>query len=136
MPRDRGGIMEEIDKLIEFYREHMPENVALIKNEKRHNEVEQAIKDIAQFVYETDEAARVSVQPDDLTGTSITVEIIADVVVIDMVDKFCDALRKADNFEVCAKTNGKICLGLVFEGVFKPAPPKEEPFPEYFNEEK
>lgn len=135
MPRIHGGIMKEIDRLIEFYQAYMPKNVALVKDKERHVEVEQAIRDVAAFVYESDEQAKITVQPDDLTGSSIIVEIIADLVVIDMVDKFCDALRKADNFEVYAKTNGQVGLGLVFEKVFKPAPPKDEPFPEYYKDE-
>lgn len=135
MPRNHGGIMKDIDKIIEFYQSYMPKNVALVKDKKRHAEVEQAIKDIASFAYESDEFANVVVEPDDITGSSIMVEITADLVVIDMIDKFCEALRKVDNFEVYAKENGKIVLGLVFEDVFKPAPPKDEPFPEYYKDE-
>lgn len=115
-----------IDALIKFYEDHMPRSVVLVKNKQRYEEIKQAIQDIADFVWNTDKNAIINVTPDDLTGTSICVEIIASLVVIDMVDKFCDALRKANNFEVYPREDGNIGFGLVFENVFDAAQPKSE----------
>ncbi len=114
-----------IDELLAYYEEHMPQNVILVKNHKRYDEVKQAIQDIADFVWDTDDNAKINVNPDDLTGSSICVEIIASLVVIDMIDKFCGALSKANNFEVYPREDGNIGLGIVFEGVFDAAPPKK-----------
>jgi len=114
-----------IDALLAYYEDHMPKNVILVKNHQRYDETKQAIQDIADFVWETDKNAKINVTPDDLTGSSICVEIIASLVVIDMIDKFCDALRKANNFEVYPREDGNIGLGIVFEGVFDAAPPKK-----------
>ncbi len=114
-----------IEAIIAYYEENMPQNVILVKNHKRYDEVKQAIQDIADFVWDTDESAQINVNPDDLTGSSICVEIIASLVVIDMIDKFCNALRKANNFEVYPREDGNIGLGIVFEGVYDPAPPKK-----------
>lgn len=126
---------KELKRIIEFYRDYMPKNVVLVKNQPRHTEVENAIREIANLVLSSDEQAKITIQPDELTGSSLTVEIITDLLVIDIVDKFCDALRFADNFEVFPKPNGKIGLGIVFENVFKAAPPHEEPFPDFYNDE-
>lgn len=118
--------MDEIDALLQYCEAHLPKTVYLVKNKARYDEVKQAIQDIADFVWETDENAKINVAPDELTGTSIGVEIIASLVVIDMVDKFCNALHKANNFEVYPRTDGNVGLGLMFEGVFDPAPPYKQ----------
>lgn len=113
-----------VDALLAYYEDHMPHNVVLIKNKQRYDETKQAIQDIADFVWATDDNAIINVNPDGLTGSSICVEIIACLVVIDMIDKFCEALRKANNFEAYPRDDGSIGLGIVFEGVFDAAPPK------------
>ena len=114
---------DEIDALLSYLEEHTPKTVYLIKNKPRYDEVTQAIKKFADFVWAVDDKAKITVRPDDLTGTSICVEVITNLVVIDMVDDFCDVLRKANNFEVYPRTDGKIGLGLVFERAFDVAPP-------------
>ena len=83
-----------IDALLAYYEDHMPKNVILVKNHQRYDETKQAIQDIADFVWETDKNAKINVTPDDLTGSSICVEIIASLVVIDMIDKFRSEERR------------------------------------------
>lgn len=117
---------DEIDALLSYYKDHMPKNVVLTPNHERFNEAEQAVQDIMNFVWETDENAQVNIAPDELTGSSVCVEITASLVVIDMVDKFCSALQKANNFEVYPREDGNIGLGIVFEDVFVPAPTKSK----------
>lgn len=114
---------KEIDAIIKCYEEHMPKVAVLKKNTKRYVDVKKAMQDIADFVWETDENAKISVSGDELTGTSALMTITTSLVVIDMIDKFCKALSKADNFEICANENGTITLGIVFEGVCEAAIP-------------
>ena len=114
---------KEIDALIAIYHKKMPNNVALVKNKERYDEIECAIKDIAELVLCCDSQAKIDISPDELTGSSVCVTISSSLVVIDIVDKFCDALRKADNFEVYPRSDGSIGLGIVFEDAFKSANP-------------
>jgi len=122
---------DEVDSFMEYYKQHMPKTIVLAKNKPRYDEVMKAIEDISNFVWETDSNADIDVYPDDLTGCAMCVKIVASLVVIEMVDKFCEALGKANNFEIYPRTDGNVCLGIVFEDVFKPAPPHNEPFPEF-----
>ena len=119
----RKNNLDEIDTILSVLMSHMPQTVYLVKNKQRYAEVEDAIKAIANFVWSVDESAKITAEPDELTGTSICVEVTAGLVVIDMVDKFCEVLQKANNFEIFPKDDGKIGLGIVFEGAFEPAPP-------------
>lgn len=114
-----------IDVLLAYYEEHMPETSLLIKNQTRYDEVKEAAQCIIDFVKETDNNAIINMSTDDITGSSICLEITASLIVIDMVDKFCDALRVADNFEVCPKADGSIMLGIVFERMYNTAEPKK-----------
>lgn len=117
------GIDKEIDVILKYYEEHMPKVAILKKNNERYDEAKQAIKEIADFVWETDENADIQIMPDELTGTSALMTITTSLVVIDMIDKFCNALSKANNFEICAKKNGMISMGIVFEGVCEAVKP-------------
>ena len=114
-----------IDALLAKLEELLPETAVFVKNKERYDEAQQAIREISDFVWQTDKNAKINVFPDELIGSSLCVEIIASLVVIEMVDKFCDALRKADNFEIYPREDGNIALGLVFEDAWVPAPPRQ-----------
>ncbi len=105
--------------LIKILQEKMPETTYLAKNKERYNEVKQAIQDIADFAWASDPTAKINVSPDGITGTSIGLEIITDLFIVDCLDKFCDALRKGDTFEVCPRTDGSVYVNITFEDVFE-----------------
>lgn len=114
----------EVDNLLEWYKKLMPKTVYLTKNKVRYNEALKAISEIVSCTVASDSSAEIKVEPDQLTGTSLCVEINASLVIINMLDKFCTALQKADNFEVIPLTNGNVSLGLTFEDVFVPVFPR------------
>ena len=88
-----------------------------------YQEAIRAIYDIASCILAADKNARIDCFPDQLTGSSLCLEITTSLVVIDMVDRFCSALKKADSFEFYPRTDGLIGFGVVFENTFVPAPP-------------
>lgn len=111
-----------LDELLACYKKHMPKTAYLMKNPDRYSEVEKAVKAISDFALAIDSNAQVEAKPDELTGSSLCLEITTDLIVVDEIDKFCSAISKADTFEVCPLTNGKIFFGLTFEDAWIPAP--------------
>lgn len=125
-PLHKGGLSvkdEKIQELLKVYKELMPEGVVLVKNKERYEEVRSIIQEISDFAWDVCESAEIDIRPDELTGASICMEVVTDLFVVDHMDKFCEALKKANNFEIYPRTDGRVGLGLVFKKVFSPAPP-------------
>lgn len=112
-----------VDQLLETYKSLMPKTVYLVKNKQRYDEVVKAICEIASCAVDADRSAKVKISPDPLTGSSLCLEVTASLIVVDLLDKFCSALKKANNFEVLPRTDGFIEFNVVFEDAFVPAPP-------------
>ncbi|MCL2255841.1 MAG: hypothetical protein FWC11_03165 [Firmicutes bacterium] len=103
-----------------------------IINKKRFDNAISAINTIFALISESNpNRTAISLKQDDLLGTALDIEIITDVAIIDDLETFCNALRKADVYETCSLTNGKHSIGISFEDVFDFAPPTNSPFPEY-----
>lgn len=115
--------LDVVDQLTEVYKALMPKTVYLIKNKSRYDEAVKAICEIASCAVEADRDAKVKVCPDALTGSSLCLEITASLIVVDLLDKFCAALKKANNFEVYPKTDGLLNFNVIFEDAFVAAPP-------------
>lgn len=113
---------DSLNKLLAFYKMHMPKTSYLIKNPDRYPEVEKAVKEINDFALSIDNPAKVVAKPDDLTGSSLCLEITTNLIVVEEIDKLCSLLIKADTIEVHPFKNGKITLGLTFEDAWIPAP--------------
>ena len=114
---------DSIKQLAKVYESLMPTTIVLAKNKPRFTEAMEAIQKIADLVWDSDEKATINVAPDELTGTSICVNIKTDLFVVDRVMKLCDALCKADTFEVTPLIDGFVGIGITFEKAFVPAPP-------------
>lgn len=112
-----------VDQLLETYKVLMPKTVYLVKNKKRYDEIVKAICEIASCAVEVDSDAKVRISPDALTGSSLCLEVTASLIVVDLLDKFCSALKKANNFEVYPRTDGLLNFNIVFEDAFVAAPP-------------
>lgn len=112
-----------VDQLLETYKALMPKTVYLVKNKKRYDEIVKAICEIASCAVEVDSDAKVRISPDALTGSSLCLEVTASLIVVDLLDKFCSALKKANNFEVYPRTDGLLNFNIVFEDAFVAAPP-------------
>lgn len=115
--------LDVVDQFLETYKALMPKTVYLVKNKGRYDEVVKAICEIAAFAVDADSDAKVKVSPDPLTGSSLCLQVTASYIVIDLLDKFCAAIKKASNFEICARTDGLIEFNVVFEDAFVAAPP-------------
>ena len=115
---------DPIDVLLDYYVEHMPKTVYLMKNPDRYPVVEKAVREIAEMAQVCDSDAKIEIEPDELTGSSLCLTITSNLFVIDEIDKFCAALKEADTFEACPLTNGNVSISMTFEDAWIPAPPK------------
>lgn len=115
-----------INQLIDAYERLMPQTVYLAKDKAKYGAVLQSVEAIKSFVQDFDDGAKIKIAPDDLTGSSLIVEIETTLVVVDVIDKFCEALKVADNFEIYARRGGNIGIGIVYEDVYKPVQPKKK----------
>ena len=115
--------MDTIDMLLNVYKKLMPETVYLVKNKERYPNIEKTVKAISDMVFNIDEEAMIKVSPDELTGTSLCMEIVTNLFVIDDIDEFCEVLKEATTFEATPFTNGKLHIGFTFEDAWLPAPP-------------
>lgn len=120
MKRDR------IDELLDYYVEHMPTTVYLVKNTDRYSIIEKAVREIAEMALLYDNSAKIEIRPDELTGTTLCLYITSSLFVIDEIDKFCVSLKAADTFEACPLTTGDISVSLTFKDAWMPAPPKQK----------
>lgn len=116
---------DPIDLLLEEYVRLMPKTAYLMKNPDRYPAVEKAAREIADMALKCDEDAKIEIYPDELTGSALCLKITADVIVMDMIDKFCEALKVADTFETGALTNGQVFMAITFEDAWIPAPPRQ-----------
>lgn len=116
---------DEIDELLAFYEEHMPKTVYLMKNPDRYPIIENAVKEISEMARACDADAKIKIYPDDLTGSTLCLEITSSLFVIDVIDKFCDALKVANTFEACPLTTGDVSVSMTFQDAWIPAPPKK-----------
>lgn len=115
--------MKNIDDLLNFYIEHMPSTVYLIKNKDRYPVIEKAVREIADMALLCDQDAKIEIVPDELTGCTLCLRIKADLFVVDYIDKFCAALKEANTFEACANTDGTVSVSMTFQNAWIPAPP-------------
>lgn len=116
---------DSINLLLEEYVRLMPKTAYLMKNPDKYPAVEKAAREIADMALKCDEDAKIEIYPDELTGSALCLKITADVIVMDMIDKFCEALKVADTFETGALTNGQVFMAITFEDAWIPAPPRQ-----------
>lgn len=116
---------DKIDELLDYYVEHMPRTVYLVKNAERYPLIEKAVKEIADMALLCDSRAKIDIHPDDLTGTTLCLDITASLFVVDMIDKFCELLKLTSTFEACPLTTGDVSVSMTFQDAWIPAPPKK-----------
>lgn len=116
---------DKIDELLDYYVEHMPSTVYLVKNGNRYPIIEKAVREITEMALLYDSNAKIDIRPDELTGTTLCLYITSSLFVIDEIDKFCSSLKTANTFEVCALTTGDISVSLTFKDAWVAAPPKD-----------
>lgn len=116
---------DKIDELLDYYVEHMPTTVYLVKNKDRYPIIEKAVKEIAEMALLYDGDAKIEIRPDELTGSALCLYITSSLFVVDEIDKFCSALKVANTFEACALTSGDVSISLTFQDAWISVPPKQ-----------
>lgn len=114
-----------LNDFITFYNENMPDKVYLVKNHGRYENAFKAANTICELVKQYDKDVEVTLYQDELVGTALCLEIKTDLFVIDNMGKFVQSLQYTDTFEASSLKNGKICIGITFEDVWKPFEPKD-----------
>ncbi len=113
---------DEIDALLAVYEELMPKTVYLMRNKERYDEIIQAIKDIRDYISSIESDAKFKVEKDPLVGCHLSLEVTCTLLSIMEVDKFCNAIKKADGIEIVPLTNGDISISFGFQDAYVPAP--------------
>ena len=103
--------------------DQMPKNVVLLLNLPRFKEVQLAITKIVKIACADDPDAEVKMEFDSLTGTTLLLEITADVVSIRKTKDFAQALTVTNTMSAEALRDGRVRLGFTFHDVRLPAPP-------------
>ena len=120
-------MFDNVDNFLNWYKDNRPETIYLVKNKQRYYEVLSAISTICSFALESNpDGTKITTNPDELLGTSLCVEIITPLVVFESMQELCAALSSADNLEICARTDGTVLIGIVFEDVYDFAPPAKQ----------
>lgn len=120
-----GSGTDPLDVLVEFLRENLPDTIYLKTNFARYNEAVEAMRAISDIALDTDDKSRIKAEPDPLLGTSLGLQIKTSIFIVDEMDKFIDALKKADSFEAVALTDGAVEINVGFNNVFYPVKPTE-----------
>ena len=115
-------MQDPIEALLSLYRAKMPKTVYLMRNEPRYSAVKHEIDGFVKTVLAEDPDAEVMVEPDELTGSSISVSVITDLLVLSDTHSLLPLFALADNIEVCARTDGRCYFDLSFQNCYKPAP--------------
>ena len=129
MPNQEQISFSNIEELVEWLREKRPETIYRVKNQYRYSEVMNAISVICNMATSTEGVSILIPTSDEITGTSLFLEIVGDPIVFDDIEKLCTSLSKASNFEVRTQKQGKISkayIGLVFQDVWDFALPSNK----------
>lgn len=126
MPKRKDETFNNIDQFLAWYRSKRPETIYVVKNKERCAEVMDALRTISELALNSNlEGTEISTDPDELLGTSLCVEIVTNLVVFEEMQRFSAALSKADTFEVYARTDGRVGIGITFEDVYEIAKPSK-----------
>lgn len=110
-----------IEKLLKYYEEHMPRTVYLKKNKDKYQIIEKSVRELAEIAKTYDEDSVITIKPDELTGTTLCLDIETSLLAIDSVDKICEALKIADTLEICPLLNGNVSVAMTFQDAWVPA---------------
>lgn len=114
---------DPIDALIALYLKLMPKTVYLVKNGSRFEEIACALRAIKSFIESVEPDAKFNISHDNLTGTSLSLEVTCTLLSFTRVDEFCAVIQKVDSIDITPLTNGDLSVVFSFEDAFIPAPP-------------
>lgn len=110
--KEQNFIKELVEKIkfpsVEYY----------LKNKERYDEIGSAIYDIVTSldILDANDETKWVIKHGDLCGEDIHLCIETDVIFCEIIDKFCDGLKKADGFEIVPRTDGKVEFNILFQG--------------------
>ncbi len=114
---------ETLKALLEYIKKHLPKTVYLTKNKGRYEEILHDIDELISFVTKEDKEVTYKVYTDELLGCCLNLEFECTIFSVSDMKKFGELIKKANTFEVCAKTNGELYLAFTFEDAFVPYDP-------------
>ncbi len=118
--------LDLFELLNDLYQRYMPETVYLVKNQPRHEEAMRSLWRLISFVTQEDETAEVSFSKNELIGTSLALDIKTYCFATTNVQELCDLLKQVDSLDVVPLTDGRVCLTVGFDNVYKPYEPNEK----------
>lgn len=115
--------MTALDRFIAIYEALMPKKVYLVRNGSRYVEITGAMRDIETAINAATYDAVFNVESDELTGTTLALEVECDLLAITEVEQFCNAIRTSDSIDIVPLTNGNLSVVFGFNDAYIPAPP-------------
>lgn len=121
---------EELDEalgLTELFDElrKMPEETIKIVNLPRLQEASQAIHTIVKAAKESTDATLTHVGFDELTGTTLVLEVSAEMLIFDNMKAFSKAIAVADTMEITPVSSGRFMVSFTFDDVSRIVGSKE-----------
>lgn len=115
--------MTALDRFIAIYEALMPKKVYLVRNGARYVEITGAMRNIETVINSATYDAIFNVASDELTGTTLALEVECDLLAITDVKQFCSAICKADTIDIVPLVNGNLSIVFGFDDAYIPAPP-------------
>jgi len=112
--------IDTIDILLAIIEEMRPDVAVLEKNPARYKDLEDALTVIQKCGLASDDEAEIVVKREELIGTSVGLEIYSNLFAVDDLTEFAKMLTTANTFEVFPLSDGRACLSLGFQNVYKP----------------
>lgn len=119
MDEKEKQMLKDIDAVCDFIKAHKPEQSVFVKNKKRYEEVMNAIEELANIAFASDETAKVFIGNDELVGNDIVMDIECSLLSTVEIDRFLSAIKTAYSIDIVPLTNGNIRITIGFAGAWK-----------------
>ena len=113
---------EALDELMDLLRD-MPKQHITMLNTPRYAQAMWSISKIVAYVKSDCPDAKAKIYFDELTGTCLCLNIIADELNVYKIKDFCDAIESASTMCVVPRLDSTVEIGFTYEGTKIPLPP-------------
>jgi hypothetical protein len=102
---------------------NIPKNTVTMLNMPRYMQAIVSVDKIVKLIKDDCPSAKITVEFDELTGTSLCLRIIADEFNVYRIGEFCKAIESADTMDVIPRLDEKLEIGFTYKQVKFPVPP-------------